>query len=1423
MVDSSIGGKTAVDTPAGKNLIGAFHRAKGIYLDLEVLETLPEREFINGFAEIIKIAACRDSKLFELLEDNADRLLSDRRDPLFDKELLRSVVLRAAGLKMEIVALDEKEESGLRSILNWGHTIGHAVEALKEGKMLHGECVAIGCVAEAKIAAILGHLSSSSTSSTLVGRVISCLQCFGLPVSIPKDLGVGDLLKKMSLDKKNTGKKVRITMIKSIGDCFESPLPVEPSAIRRVLLPGIIVKGPSSSFLPGGAITPPGSKSISNRILLLTAMAEGECRLKGLLHADDTHVMLDALQKMGARFRWEDHGETLVVIGNGGKFHPPAAQKPLFLGNAGTASRFLTSSSLLIEGEPGKDNSTILTGSARLKERPIRDLVEALQSNGCEVGYLEKEGYFPLKITGHGLPGGVIHLSASLSSQFVSSLLISAPYAQKDVDLQLKGEAVSQPYIDMTTSLMEQFGATVKREKGENGDRYLVPRGIYKNPANFTVEADASSASYPLAIAAITGGEVTVTNMGSRSLQGDSQFYRLLEKMGCEVSQTETTTTVKGPPEGKLLRAIDVDMSSLTDTFMTICALAAVAEGTTSIRNISNQRVKECNRIEAMVNEFKKLGVIARELPDGIQVEGVAGQVEKIHPEGVSIHCYNDHRIAMSFAVLGCKVSGILISDKDCVDKTYPEFWLDIEKRLGIQLDSPSVPELEEDSESPRRNIGHECKVVVLVGMRGVGKSSMGSALSGYLGWDLVDTDEEFVKVKGSIKEFTTEHGWATFRTEEEKLLRDIIIKLEGGGSQGTVIVTGGGIVETLSGRKFLAELWKNQRKDGARAAVIQLTRHIEDIITYIESDPVRAILPGGETTLQTWNRRKPYYLECSQFEFSVLKGENNWKLVEKKFFSFVERILDRLNTFGTFLDWTNTFFLSLTFPDLRYSLPVLQDISQGVSALEVRVDLLNHHLDLDEVSTQVTWLRRHTDLPLIFTVRSLDQGGKFNSSEAKMFELLRLGGRLACEFVDVEACWSLGARSRFLEGLPANHDKRVTAVISSFHDFKSIPTPELIQKMTNLCLQLKGSDVIKIIAFAHQFSDNHLVGLASASTSPPSSLPFIAICAGERGKISRVANDYLTPVTHPLLPYAAAPGQMSVEQLISLRSQLFLGAPAQFFIFGSTVARSPSPAMHNAGFAFYQLAYSYSRFETPEIEEVVKKLREPTTKGGSVTIPHKQTIMPHLDSITMRAKAVGAVNTVLKDSKGSLLGDNTDWLAIRDLVQKRLEERGAVSENRKQRGLVVGAGGTAYSACYALAHLGLELLVFNRTVKKAKELASKFKNVKVITTLEQMSEDVDIVISTLPPDANFQLPTAFIARYSSPSSSITGPVLMDVVYGMLTSLLKQAQELRWKSISGTEMVLEQGLVQFELWTHRRAPRDVIEGAVNQTTPLPLQ
>ena len=433
-------------------------------------------------------------------------------------------------------------------------------------------------ILEAELSRYLGFLSSSA-----VARLKTCLECYGLPTSINdatihkrsgyRHCSVDNLLAIMAVDKKNQGRKKRIVLLDAIGKVHgREATVVADKDVQVILSSGIRVRPAIDKDLRASS-TPPGSKSISNRALLLAALGSGTCRLKNFLQSDDTRVMMQALlETQAAEFSWEDDKASSILVVRGKRGRVRASEKDLDLGNAGTASRFLTTAVTL--AEPGSRGYSILTGNKRMQQRPIGDLVDALKTNGATINYVGKSNglckiqeSLPLQIKADGgMEGGDITLAASFSSQYVSSILMCAPYAKKEVTLRLiGGRPISQLYIDLTIAMMKSFGIEVTRSTTEE-HTYHIPQAKYQNPPEYEIESDASSATYPLAIAAITGTTCTVPNIGSASLQGDAKFaVEVLRPMGCNVLQTRSSTTVSGPPKGTLRPIPLIDMEPMTE------------------------------------------------------------------------------------------------------------------------------------------------------------------------------------------------------------------------------------------------------------------------------------------------------------------------------------------------------------------------------------------------------------------------------------------------------------------------------------------------------------------------------------------------------------------------------------------------------------------------------------------------------------------------------------------------------------------------------------------------------------------------------------------------------------------------------------------------------------------------------------------
>ena len=419
----------------------------------------------------------------------------------------------------------------------------------------------------------------------------------------------------------------------SVGEIAIEPLQTPPDAVVRV----------------------PGSKSITNRALLLAALAEGDSLLSGVLDSDDSRYMAEALRALGVDVcEVEGRSDCLGVRGCGGRW--PRSDADLFVGNAGTAMRFLVAALCLGDG------SYRIDGSARMRERPIGDLVTTLQALGADLRCEDGGATPPVVVHARGLQGGSCRMDASRSSQFLSALLQVASYAERDVEIEITGRQIAQPYVEMTLAVMQSFGV-----RGEQSDanHYRVSAGQRYIGSDYSIEPDASGAHYFWAAAALTGGRVRIDGLGPTSLQGDVRFVDILEMMGAEIERNEDFIEVRGRPP---LRGVDVDMNDISDTAPTLAVLGAFATSALTIRNVEHLRWQESDRLQAVSTELQRLGVIVDERRDGLTVHPSP-------PAAALISTYDDHRIAMSFSLVGLVREGIRIADPGCVAKTFPAYF----------------------------------------------------------------------------------------------------------------------------------------------------------------------------------------------------------------------------------------------------------------------------------------------------------------------------------------------------------------------------------------------------------------------------------------------------------------------------------------------------------------------------------------------------------------------------------------------------------------------------------------------------------------------------------------------------------------------------------------------------------------------------
>ena len=418
-----------------------------------------------------------------------------------------------------------------------------------------------------------------------------------------------------------------------------------------------------------GELRVPGSKSITNRVLLVSALAEGTTRLHNLLKSDDTRYMGEALKSLGVKVDMSEDFTEAVIEGRGGPIDAPSVLvedgknvAELYLGNAGTAMRSLCAALSLGAGV------FHLSGEERMKERPIRDLVDALKALGADIDYMETEGFPPVCINAHGLKGGSVSVRGNISSQYLTALLICAPYAETPLHIHVEGDLISAPYILLTLDVMKHFGIKVKHTGLTD---FYVPKGVYKSPGDYMVEGDASSASYPLAAAAIAGGKVRVLGVGTECHQGDIAFVEVLQEMGATITMGPDWTECVGPAKGKLKSVGEFNAIEIPDAAMTIAVLALFADAPMTITGIASWRVKETDRIAAMAAELRKVGAEVRETTDSITIT----PPERL--QSATIETYNDHRMAMCFSLVALGGAPVKIMDPACINKTYPRYFED--------------------------------------------------------------------------------------------------------------------------------------------------------------------------------------------------------------------------------------------------------------------------------------------------------------------------------------------------------------------------------------------------------------------------------------------------------------------------------------------------------------------------------------------------------------------------------------------------------------------------------------------------------------------------------------------------------------------------------------------------------------------------
>ncbi|MBU0999788.1 3-phosphoshikimate 1-carboxyvinyltransferase [Patescibacteria group bacterium] len=490
----------------------------------------------------------------------------------------------------------------------------------------------------------------------------------------------------------------------------------------------------------------PSSKSYTNRALFIAALSGSKVKITNPLISDDTQAMVDCLKSLGVSIL--EKQDYLEVFCNLGKI--PNRSYNLNANLSGTTLRFLLALSTIIPG------IKTLSGREGLNKRPIKDLVSGLTQLGAKIEHLNKKGYPPVKILSSKLNPGTIKIKGSVSSQYISALLMIAPLIGETI-IEILGEQISKPYIDMTIDIMKIFGVTLSNEKYK---KYVIPASQKYKIAEFSIEGDTSSASYFFAIAALTKSVLTVKNINPNSKQADIVFLKILEKMGNGITYGKNQITI----HGKGVKPINANMQDCPDQVQTLAVLAAFANGITKISGVQSLRLKETNRIFALKKELKKMGIAIYSTRNTLTIHGG-------HPKPARIDTYGDHRMAMSFAIAGSLLSGVKIIDPDVVNKTFPQFF---EKLNSIGIKTKAV----------------DSKNIVLIGMRGSGKTTIAKLLAAKLNKQYLELDEMIVEKAGlTIEKIVEKHGWEYFRKKESQIVQEI------SSTNGKIISTGGGVI----------------------------------------------------------------------------------------------------------------------------------------------------------------------------------------------------------------------------------------------------------------------------------------------------------------------------------------------------------------------------------------------------------------------------------------------------------------------------------------------------------------------------------------------------------------------------------------------------------------------------------------------------
>ena len=1225
MVDSSIGGKNGINYN-GKNLIGTYYLPNEIIVIPEFLKTLPKNHLSNGMAEVVKISLL-NSGLFSFLENYTGNFYND-------KNFLNHIITSSAAIKLKITSRDFKE-SNQRKYLNLGHTWGHALEA--ESKMLHGECVSIGLVEELKFT----NFYHGYPSMDLINRIKSVLSKFNLPTNYNAlNLSYRMLFNYLSKDKKgnelvtivNLDEPKLVKFNQNMWEIFYSKI-IKLKFDKNVYQDYRNVNNNKLEF------NIPSSKSITNRVLLLASLGKGPINIKNILNSDDVAYMLSALKQSGVDI--EENNENIYISPKA--FYPKG---DYFLGNSGTCVRFLLPSLACYTEEIIK-----LDGNKYMRKRPIKQLVKCLNNSGCLINYLEREGYLPLEIY-PSESNFNFKIDGSLSSQYITGLLILLASVGKG-KIEITGEKTSVKFINMTLDLLKIFNVRFKKE-----ENVIRIDSSLKNPDNYTIEGDATALSYYMGWSYLTKNKIKINNLDVNSIQGDLDICKRIGKyfgeLKCEKNYLEFI------PEEKEIGNLVLDLDS-SDTFLTWAVLFFIKlinkDTFIEFTNIKNQNMKECKRIDVLIDNLNSIGGDLEKNESGFILNGIK---ENSILFNHSLITKDDHRMIMSLSFLVYIKNNISLLSPNGVNKTFKTYWNEINK-FGVNY----------------RHLPTEIKqTFVLYGMPNSGKSYCLDKLKINFDHDyfcFYDIDEIIEERKGPINAIIKHEGWDYFRNIEEEIINEIFNNNE---SKIKIISLGGGSILSKKTRKLMDKTI-NILIEGN----FEKNKTLPDNIENIRKD------------------REIYYNSLKDYKYENKKSNNFFRWFTNLFYK---------TPIGN-----NSIFECIT--------SELKERESTISNLiEIRDDLII--LDNEKYYSTFNLYNR----PMIYTLRSPEEGGN-NLFQTNYKKRILSNLDYGFNYVDIEINKDFNIYKHLSYG-----KLNYTTVIGSLHKFDEEQIKLLHCNYDILKLVIPKSSINKIKNYSNILIDSDDIEY-------------------------RLKNNYLTPLKISNQPKAY---KTQVDKWEYLKLKYEKEKKKFIFIFGNSLAKSPSPFIHNYVFNKLDLNYNYYLFESDNYEDYNKLIEQEYFYGASVTMPFKKY------NWKSKKNKKKSFNTILKkENKIELF--NTDVLAIEKILSEILVEK----DDKFNNIFILGTGGAAVGAYDAAEKFTEQIFLVGRS-DKANIKFKKFLGIKL--------EENDLVINCLPPEVKI------IDDYKN---------YVDMSYGLHNIYCDN---------NGFEILKLQAIEQFKIWFGER-------------------